>query len=165
MLVEFNQTKKNCSADESCIIWNNGKRIQDVPLIPTNAEHGEWEIQIEVDWPSSSQRFLELRCDLLAHRTMRFGIVIAYLEGCNMPSYTLSTTTKIMLKMFGDQRRINFVSNGVWALRFFSDEEYRRFTIWICGDAKVQISGTSYKLTFISASLCDDLTFSDEFNR
>ncbi|XP_047340826.1 protein CYPRO4 [Impatiens glandulifera] len=36
-------------------------------------------------------------------------------------------STNLQLKMFGDQRRIDFVWNGVWALKFFSDEEYRRF--------------------------------------
>lgn len=36
-------------------------------------------------------------------------------------------STDMQLKMFGDQRRVDFVSNGVWALRFFTDEEYRRF--------------------------------------
>ncbi|KAG2306232.1 hypothetical protein Bca4012_084734 [Brassica carinata] len=30
-------------------------------------------------------------------------------------------------KMFADQRRVDFVSNGVWALKFLTDEEYRRF--------------------------------------
>eukprot|EP00258_Populus_trichocarpa_P007973 XP_002313117.1 protein CYPRO4 [Populus trichocarpa] len=36
-------------------------------------------------------------------------------------------STEMQLKMFGDQRRVDFVNNGVWALRFFSDEEYRKF--------------------------------------
>ncbi|CAK7329871.1 unnamed protein product [Dovyalis caffra] len=34
---------------------------------------------------------------------------------------------EMQLKMFGDQRRVDFVNNGVWALKFFSDEEYRKF--------------------------------------
>ncbi|KAJ0835062.1 Protein CYPRO4 [Helianthus annuus] len=33
----------------------------------------------------------------------------------------------MQLKMFGDQRRVDFVDSGVWAMRFFSDEEYREF--------------------------------------
>uniref|UniRef100_A0A2P2IRC2 Uncharacterized protein MANES_10G056200 n=1 Tax=Rhizophora mucronata TaxID=61149 RepID=A0A2P2IRC2_RHIMU len=33
----------------------------------------------------------------------------------------------MQLKMFGDQRRVDFVSNGVWALKFYTDEEYRKF--------------------------------------
>jgi hypothetical protein len=36
-------------------------------------------------------------------------------------------STDVQLKMFGDQRRVDFVSDGVWALKFFSDEEYRSF--------------------------------------
>ncbi|KAJ8447401.1 hypothetical protein Cgig2_019395 [Carnegiea gigantea] len=36
-------------------------------------------------------------------------------------------SSDLQLKMFGDQRRVDFVSNGVWALKFFKDEEYRRF--------------------------------------
>ncbi|KAF2556059.1 hypothetical protein F2Q68_00017232 [Brassica cretica] len=33
----------------------------------------------------------------------------------------------MQLKMFADQRRVDFVSNGVWALKFLTDEDYRRF--------------------------------------
>lgn len=36
-------------------------------------------------------------------------------------------STDLQLKMFGDQRRVDFVCNGVWALKFFTDEQYRRF--------------------------------------
>lgn len=36
-------------------------------------------------------------------------------------------STEMQLKMFGDQRRIDFVDKGVWALKFFSDLEYRKF--------------------------------------
>jgi hypothetical protein len=36
-------------------------------------------------------------------------------------------STDMQLKMFGDQRRIDLVANGVWALKFFTDEEYRSF--------------------------------------
>ncbi|KAK2991513.1 hypothetical protein RJ640_016548 [Escallonia rubra] len=36
-------------------------------------------------------------------------------------------STHMQLKMFGDQRRVDFVHNGVWALKFFMDEDYRRF--------------------------------------
>ncbi|XP_052194603.1 protein CYPRO4 [Diospyros lotus] len=36
-------------------------------------------------------------------------------------------STDMQLKMFGDQRRVDFVWNGVWALKFFEDEEYRSF--------------------------------------
>ncbi|KAK9287514.1 hypothetical protein L1049_015935 [Liquidambar formosana] len=33
----------------------------------------------------------------------------------------------MQLKMFGDQRRVDFVCKGVWAMKFFTDEEYRNF--------------------------------------
>lgn len=36
-------------------------------------------------------------------------------------------SSDLQLKMFGDQRRVDFVSHGVWALKFFKDEDYRRF--------------------------------------
>ncbi|CAN6544290.1 unnamed protein product [Malus baccata var. baccata] len=36
-------------------------------------------------------------------------------------------STDLQLKMFGDQRRVDFVSKGVWALKFYTDEQYRRF--------------------------------------
>jgi hypothetical protein len=35
--------------------------------------------------------------------------------------------SEMQLKLFGDQRRVNFVSNGVWALKFPSEEAYRKF--------------------------------------
>ncbi|XWS14694.1 hypothetical protein CRYUN_Cryun35bG0031300 [Craigia yunnanensis] len=34
---------------------------------------------------------------------------------------------EMQLKTFGDQRRADFVAKGVWAMKFFSDEEYRNF--------------------------------------
>ncbi|WCJ17674.1 Vacuolar import/degradation Vid27-related protein [Euphorbia peplus] len=36
-------------------------------------------------------------------------------------------STEMGLKMFGDQKRVDFVSKGVWALKFYTDEEYRKF--------------------------------------
>ncbi|KAL5541092.1 hypothetical protein UlMin_043378 [Ulmus minor] len=36
-------------------------------------------------------------------------------------------STDMQLKMFGDQRRVDFVSKGVWAMKFYTDEQYRRF--------------------------------------
>ncbi|CAN0846532.1 Protein CYPRO4 [Linum grandiflorum] len=36
-------------------------------------------------------------------------------------------STEMQLKMFADQRRVDFVDSGVWALKFPTDEEYRRF--------------------------------------
>ncbi|PPD85835.1 hypothetical protein GOBAR_DD17214 [Gossypium barbadense] len=34
---------------------------------------------------------------------------------------------EMQLKSFGDQRRVDFVAKGVWAMKFFSDEEYKSF--------------------------------------
>ncbi|XP_023529490.1 protein CYPRO4-like [Cucurbita pepo subsp. pepo] len=36
-------------------------------------------------------------------------------------------STEMQMKMFGDQRRVDFVDKGVWALKFPSDEQYRNF--------------------------------------
>ncbi|XP_027346987.1 protein CYPRO4 [Abrus precatorius] len=36
-------------------------------------------------------------------------------------------SSEMQLKMFGDQRRVDFVANGVWALKFPSDDTYRKF--------------------------------------
>uniref|UniRef100_A0A5B6YVC3 Putative ADP-ribosylation factor GTPase-activating protein AGD13 n=1 Tax=Davidia involucrata TaxID=16924 RepID=A0A5B6YVC3_DAVIN len=46
--------RKNCLADESCIIWNNGKIVQDMVLRLRDVECGEVEVQIEwIDLPGS----------------------------------------------------------------------------------------------------------------
>ncbi|KAG8368372.1 hypothetical protein BUALT_Bualt15G0038700 [Buddleja alternifolia] len=36
-------------------------------------------------------------------------------------------STDMQMKFFGDQRRVDFVDSGVWALKFFTNEEYRGF--------------------------------------
>lgn len=36
-------------------------------------------------------------------------------------------STDLQMKFFGEQRRVDFVDRGVWALKFFVDEEYRGF--------------------------------------
>ncbi|KAM7482508.1 hypothetical protein LguiB_007091 [Lonicera macranthoides] len=36
-------------------------------------------------------------------------------------------STDMQLKMFGEQRRVDFVNRGVWAMKFFGDEDYRGF--------------------------------------
>ncbi|XP_030450464.2 protein CYPRO4 [Syzygium oleosum] len=36
-------------------------------------------------------------------------------------------SSDMQLKMFGEQRRVDFVSSGVWAMKFFTNEEYRSF--------------------------------------
>ncbi|XP_047341854.1 protein C2-DOMAIN ABA-RELATED 7-like [Impatiens glandulifera] len=44
--------RKNCLADESCIVWKDGKMIQDMFLRLRNVESGEVQIQIEwIDLP------------------------------------------------------------------------------------------------------------------
>eukprot|EP00262_Sarcandra_glabra_P002136 TRINITY_DN12394_c0_g1_i1.p1 TRINITY_DN12394_c0_g1~~TRINITY_DN12394_c0_g1_i1.p1 ORF type:complete len:659 (-),score=90.72 TRINITY_DN12394_c0_g1_i1:264-2240(-) len=35
--------------------------------------------------------------------------------------------SSMQLKMFDDQRRIDFVSDGVWAIKFFTDGDYKEF--------------------------------------
>jgi hypothetical protein len=39
----------------------------------------------------------------------------------------VKVSTELQLKTFGDQRRVDFVAKGVWAMKFFSDEEYKGF--------------------------------------
>jgi hypothetical protein len=39
----------------------------------------------------------------------------------------VEVSTEVQLKTFGDQRRVDFVAKGVWAMKFFSDEEYKSF--------------------------------------
>lgn len=36
-------------------------------------------------------------------------------------------STDMQMKFFGEQRRVDFVDRGVWALKFFVDQEYREF--------------------------------------
>ncbi|KAL7118964.1 hypothetical protein ACP275_02G033800 [Erythranthe tilingii] len=36
-------------------------------------------------------------------------------------------STELQMKFFGDQRRVDFVDGGVWALKFLADDEYRSF--------------------------------------
>lgn len=40
---------------------------------------------------------------------------------------SVRVSTDLQMKFFGDQRRVDFVDSGVWALKFFLDEEYRKF--------------------------------------
>ncbi|XP_022140137.1 protein CYPRO4 [Momordica charantia] len=39
----------------------------------------------------------------------------------------VKVSSEMQLKTFRDQRRVDFVAQGVWALKFFSDEDYRFF--------------------------------------
>lgn len=40
-------SRNNCLADESCVVWDNGKILQDMILRLRNVESGEVMIQIE----------------------------------------------------------------------------------------------------------------------
>ncbi|KAI3430044.1 C2 domain-containing protein, partial [Psidium guajava] len=44
----------NCLAEESCIVWSDGKVVQDLVLRLCNVEHSEVELQLEwIDIPGS----------------------------------------------------------------------------------------------------------------
>ncbi|XP_040998055.1 protein C2-DOMAIN ABA-RELATED 4-like [Juglans microcarpa x Juglans regia] len=46
--------RQNCLAEESCIVWNEGKVVQDLCLRLRNVECGEVEIQLQwIDLPGS----------------------------------------------------------------------------------------------------------------
>ncbi|XP_010032689.2 protein C2-DOMAIN ABA-RELATED 4 [Eucalyptus grandis] len=46
--------RDNCLAEESCIVWRDGKVVQDMVLRLRNVEHGEIELQLEwIDIPGS----------------------------------------------------------------------------------------------------------------
>ncbi|ONI17496.1 hypothetical protein PRUPE_3G162700 [Prunus persica] len=46
--------RENCLAEESCIIWSNGKLVQNLVLRLRNVECGEVELQLQwIDVPSS----------------------------------------------------------------------------------------------------------------
>lgn len=39
----------------------------------------------------------------------------------------VKVSAEMQLKTFGDQRRVDFVAKGVWAMKFFNDEDYKGF--------------------------------------
>lgn len=39
----------------------------------------------------------------------------------------VKVAAEMQLKTFGDQRRVDFVAQGVWAMKFFSEEDYKAF--------------------------------------
>ncbi|KAI3430043.1 C2 domain-containing protein [Psidium guajava] len=44
--------RDNCLAEESCVVWSDGKVVQDMVLRLRNVEHGEVELQLEwIDIP------------------------------------------------------------------------------------------------------------------
>merc|ERR1712071_479429 len=47
-------SRQNCLAEESCVLWNEGKVVQDIFLRLRNVECGEVEIQLQwIDLPGS----------------------------------------------------------------------------------------------------------------
>lgn len=47
-------SRQNCLAEESCIVWKNGKVVQDIYLRLKNVECGEVEIQLQwIELPKS----------------------------------------------------------------------------------------------------------------
>ncbi|TKY61070.1 C2-DOMAIN ABA-RELATED 4 [Spatholobus suberectus] len=54
IITRIQPSRQNCLAEESCIVYDNGKVIQDVVLRLRNVECGEVEIQLEwIDLPGS----------------------------------------------------------------------------------------------------------------
>ncbi|KAE8659356.1 Integrase-like protein [Hibiscus syriacus] len=54
IITKVQPSRQNCLAEESCIIWSNGKVVQDMFLRLRNVETGEVELQLEwIDVPGS----------------------------------------------------------------------------------------------------------------
>ena len=81
----------------------------------------------------------------------------------------------MQLKMFGDQRRVDFVADGVWALKFPSDDTYRRFVtefqncvfenvygIECTEENKVKIFGKEF-IGWVKPEAADDSVWEDAF--
>ncbi|MBA0861917.1 hypothetical protein Goshw_011816 [Gossypium schwendimanii] len=47
IITKVQPSRQNCLSQESCIIWNNGKVVQDMFLRLRNVETGEVELQLE----------------------------------------------------------------------------------------------------------------------
>lgn len=47
IITKVQPSRENCLSQESCIIWNNGKVVQDMFLRLRNVETGEVELQLE----------------------------------------------------------------------------------------------------------------------
>lgn len=46
-LKKIQPDRENCLADESCVVWQNGKVVQDINLRLRNVECGEVSVQLE----------------------------------------------------------------------------------------------------------------------
>ncbi|CAN6706413.1 unnamed protein product [Malus baccata var. baccata] len=54
VIAKVQPSRENCLAEESCIIWSNGKLVQNMILRLRNVECGEIELQLQwIDVPSS----------------------------------------------------------------------------------------------------------------
>lgn len=54
IITRVQPSRQNCLAEESCIMWNEGKVVQDLCLRLRNVECGELEIQLQwIDLPGS----------------------------------------------------------------------------------------------------------------
>ncbi|GFZ18887.1 calcium-dependent lipid-binding (CaLB domain) family protein [Actinidia rufa] len=54
IVTRVNAGRENCLAEESCIVWAEGKIVQQMILRLRNVEHGEVELQLEwIDIPGS----------------------------------------------------------------------------------------------------------------
>ncbi|KAJ8763503.1 hypothetical protein K2173_002386 [Erythroxylum novogranatense] len=85
----------------------------------------------------------------------------------------VKVSTEMQLKMFGDQRRVDFVNDGVWALKFYTDDEYRKFVTQfqdclfenvyglVANDEnKVKIYGKDF-ISWIKPEIADDTMWED----
>ncbi|KAF5729459.1 hypothetical protein HS088_TW21G01625 [Tripterygium wilfordii] len=54
IITKIQPCRENCLAEESCIIWSNGKVVQNLFLRLRNVERGELELQLQwIDIPGS----------------------------------------------------------------------------------------------------------------
>lgn len=54
IITRVKPSRENCLAEESCIIWTNGKVVQNMFLRLRNVERGEVELQLQwIDIPGS----------------------------------------------------------------------------------------------------------------
>lgn len=54
IITRLQPSRQNCLAEESCILWSEGKVVQDLVLRLRNVECGEVEIQLQwIDLPGS----------------------------------------------------------------------------------------------------------------
>ncbi|CAK9166527.1 unnamed protein product [Ilex paraguariensis] len=54
IITKIKPSRENCLAEESCIIWTNGKVVQNLVLKLRNVERGEVELQLQwIDIPGS----------------------------------------------------------------------------------------------------------------